>query len=105
MINPALPLSFVFLGYVSWRAGKYFIRTQGRAVAAHQAHNLEVAGSIPAPATNFAGKSGWLRHPAIGRSKRAERIHGRPHVEQVVTHRRPTIFHHQLQQLLWNQPR
>jgi hypothetical protein len=37
---------------------------RGRAVAAHKAHNLEVDGSIPSPATfQDVGKSGIPRGP------------------------------------------
>ncbi len=35
--------------------------TRGRAVAARQAHNLEVAGSNPAPATKASAQpKGWV---------------------------------------------
>ena len=33
------------------------IKPRGGAVVACQAHNLEVAGSTPAPATNFEGET------------------------------------------------
>ena len=37
--------------YVSEAGSNHSTMTRGRAVAARQAHNLEVAGSNPAPAT------------------------------------------------------